>query len=149
MDDLKERLTSCSRERRATLDLSGVKCGAEGAAIVGNFLPKCWGLLKLVLSQSALLSKEAGRALSGALAANPALIYLDVSNNYDHSGGATDGPGFAQALAEGLATNSVLSELVVSNNTLCGYLDSNFQWVSELSGLIALCEAVNHVSRNS
>jgi hypothetical protein len=143
MDEVKLRLETCSRERQATLDLAGVKCGAVGAGVLATFLPKCWGLTSLLLSQSALLSKDAGNALANALATNQSLKLLDVSNNYDTSIGATDGPGFAQALAEGLAKNKSLTDVSISNNTLCGSLDSTFTWVPDMTGVIALCESIN------
>ena len=72
-------------------------------------------MVTLVLSGNALLSKEAGKALAGMLAANSVLTELDVSDNgYDSD--EDDAPGFAQELAVGLGANGAVASLDLSQN---------------------------------
>ena len=71
-----------------------------------------------------MATKEAGKALGEALAANSVLKELDVSNstwtervNYQHVLKG-DGPGFAMGLAAGVSANRALTSLNMSNNQL-------------------------------
>ena len=68
------------------------------------------------MSNNRIDTKEAGKALVGALASNTVLKELDLSNNciWDNS----DGPGFAKELAVGLSENGALETLNISNNDI-------------------------------
>jgi hypothetical protein len=71
------------------------------------------------------------------LKGNSTLKELDLSSNYCWNAGATDGPGFAQELADGIKDNGAMTSLNVSNNLLCGHWKTpNF------SGFKALGKAI-------
>ena len=77
-------------------------------------------MTSLNVSSNKLLTKEAGKALSDALA-NSTLKELDVSsNNWRRSGSAGpwmgDGSGFASELAVGLSTNGALAKFTFSGD---------------------------------
>jgi hypothetical protein len=77
-------------------------------------------LTTLILKDNKLLTPEAGKVLSGMLAANTVLKELDVSSNkweeYGQKRG--DGPGFAKELAVGISGNRALLSLNISNNSI-------------------------------
>jgi hypothetical protein len=70
-------------------------------------------LSSLSLKNNRLATKEAGKALAGALAGNSTLKELDISCN-----NTGDGPGFAQELAVGLRDNGVMTSLNLASNWL-------------------------------
>jgi hypothetical protein len=70
------------------------------------------------LSKNALLTKETGKVLGDMLKGNSILKELDVSSNYDYHAGATDGPGFAEELSDGIKDNGVLLSLSLASNNL-------------------------------
>jgi Ran GTPase-activating protein (RanGAP) involved in mRNA processing and transport len=130
--------------------------------------PGSEALLTLCLKDNKLATKEAGKALAAALAANSVLTELDVSSNSwnDHEGDKGDGVGFAQelaagikdngallvlslqsnnlgpaggkALASGLKGNQVITELNISSNNL----GTNSNYDSDTSGIIAIADAI-------
>jgi hypothetical protein len=81
-------------------------------------------LLKLLLEDNKLATKEAGKTLAEALAGNSALKELDVSSNNwrqgegEYSPWQGDGPGFAQELTVGLRDNGALLVLSLNSNSL-------------------------------
>lgn len=119
-------------------------------------------LTSLNVSKNAMLTKEAGKALAGALANNSVLRELHVSRQ----GGWRwdDGPGFAQELAIGLTTNGALTDLNISNNHLGervlpkGWTETGYNFdnskmykhtdgreqkeAREPAGVIAICDAI-------
>ena len=143
-------LVDCDLRAEQLVDL----CGAVRARGV---------LEKLHLNSNALLSKEAGKALAGMLAANTVLTDLDVSDNrYDEG----DGPGFAQELAVGLGANGALVKFTIADNGLqvdggkaladaltnnhimtelniaSNHLGRNSSWDEDMTGVIAICDAL-------
>jgi hypothetical protein len=67
-----------------------------------------------------MATKEAGKALAGALAGNLVLTVLDLSSNawYSSDGDKSDGPGLAQELAIGIKDNRALNSINLSQNGL-------------------------------
>ena len=70
------------------------------------------------MSKNALLTKEAGKVIGDMLKGNSTLKELDLSSNRDYYAGATDGPGFAQELADGIKDNGALSSVNVLFNNI-------------------------------
>jgi hypothetical protein len=66
-------------------------------------------LTSLILTDNRLLTVEAGKILSGMVAANTILTQLDVSSNRwqqnEYGPWQGNGPGFAQEFAIGLGDN--------------------------------------------
>jgi hypothetical protein len=89
----------------------------SGVTALGDVIPDMGALTKLILKDNAMLTKAAGKALASALAGNPVLTELDISDQagYRHD----DGPGFAKELAAGISDNGALSALNLSQNMLC------------------------------
>jgi hypothetical protein len=77
------------------------------------------------LSKNALLTKEAGKVIGDMLKGNSTLKELGLSSNYDYDAGATDGPGFAQELADGIKDNGALSKFVFGGDT---YRNASTGW---------------------
>jgi hypothetical protein len=75
-------------------------------------------LTTLILKDNKLLTPEAGRVLSGMLAANTVLKELDVSSNTWKERGMLkgDGAGFAKELAVGIRDNGALSTFTFSGD---------------------------------
>ena len=74
-------------------------------------------VLTLNISNNTMATKEAGKALADALAANSVLKELNVANNLDGKGffgTKTDGSAFAQELANGVSANGALVKLIMS-----------------------------------
>ena len=70
------------------------------------------------ISNNSIATKEAGKALADALAANSTLKELNVSKNLDGKHPvltATDGPGFAKKLAVGVGANGALAKFAFSS----------------------------------
>ena len=76
-------------------------------------------LSSLSLSKNALLTKDAGKVIGDMLKGNSTLKELDLSSNYSFGAGATDGPGFAQELADGIKDNGAMTSLNLSGNAIC------------------------------
>ena len=80
-------------------------------------------MASLNISFNQMATKEAGKALADALAANSTLKELDVSKNTDRGDGydfdGADGPGFAKELAIGVGANGALAKVDISRNALC------------------------------
>jgi hypothetical protein len=97
-------------------DLSCLGMDADDAIVLASELPDKGALSSLSLKNNRLATKEAGRALATALAANSVLKELDLSSNawaysdYDHV--HADGAGFAQELAVGIKDNGAISKLI-------------------------------------
>ena len=70
------------------------------------------------VSNNKMLTKDAGKALGDMLKANSVLKELNVSSNYDYLASATDGAGFATAIADGIGTSRALRSLNISNNQM-------------------------------
>ena len=74
----------------------------------------------LNISFNQMATKEAGKALADALAANSTLKELDVSKNTDRGDGygfnGADGPGFAKELAIGVSANRAMKKLTISGD---------------------------------
>jgi hypothetical protein len=127
-----DRMKKKPKENSITLDIAmreasfeGKHLGLPGAVILSSWLTKSDAVLsKLNLSNNVMLSKEAGAALSRALATNSILTELDVSHQYvdlTHADSKdqwnrSDGPGFARALAEGLITVNRRSSSITSSS---------------------------------
>jgi hypothetical protein len=77
-------------------------------------------LTTLILKDNKLLTPEAGKVLSGMLAANTVLKELDVSSNNWKARGRMkgDGPGFAKELAVGISGNGAMTSLNLASNSL-------------------------------
>ena len=79
-------------------------------------------LSSLSLKNNRLATKEAGRALATALAANSVLKELDLSSNaweYDaYDDVHADGAGFAQELAVGIKDNGAMTSLNLASNSI-------------------------------
>ena len=99
-------------------DLSGLGMDANDAVILADELPAKGALEKLLMSDNKMATKEAGKALAEALAANSVLKELDVSSNAP-GGWGLNGPGFAQELAVGLKNNGALVKFDISNSNVC------------------------------
>jgi hypothetical protein len=71
-----------------------------------------------ILKDNRLLTAEAGKILSGMVAANTVLTELDVSSNRwrlsEHHRWEGDGPRFAQEFAIGLGDNGATSTVIVN-----------------------------------
>jgi hypothetical protein len=103
-----------------------------------------------------MATREAGRALSAALAANSSIKALNLSNNNwqevvdGRSKWMGDGPGFAEELAAGVkANNGTLVKLNVSSSWLCGS-DPRGWWGERregvpLDGLAALAKSIANI----
>ena len=81
-------------------------------------VPTIRALTSLNISANSMATKEAGKALADALAANSVLKELNVANNLDGETilyTKTDGPAFAQELAIGLSTNGALETITFGN----------------------------------
>jgi hypothetical protein len=87
--------------------------GMSGVAALADAIPDMGALTKLLLKGNGLLTKDAGKALAGALAGNSVLTELDASNQAGYTW--DDGPGFAQELAVGIKDNGALTSLDISN----------------------------------
>jgi hypothetical protein len=94
------------------------RLGAEGAVMLASEIIDNKALSSLSLSKNALLTKEAGKVIGDMLKGNSTLKELDLSSNYDYDAGATDGPGFAQELADGMKDNGALSYLNLASNAI-------------------------------
>ena len=72
----------------------------------------------MLMANNMLATKEAGRALAGALAVNSVLKELDVSGNYWYSSNKDhgDGVGFAKELAVGISANGALETITFGDN---------------------------------
>ena len=73
------------------------------------------------MANNNMATKEAGKALTDALATNSTLKELDVSSNVDGEVGSytkTNGPAFAQELANGVRANGALTSLNLASNWL-------------------------------
>jgi hypothetical protein len=95
----------------------------EGIVALANVIPDMEALSVLSLKSNNIATKEAGKALAQALAANSTLKELDVSSNmwedeYGHKRG--DGPGFARELAVGIKDNGTLLSLNLASNYIGG-----------------------------
>jgi Leucine-rich repeat (LRR) protein len=108
------------------LDLSNNYLKTPFAAAFAVGLGANGALEKLLMGNNMMATKEAGKALAAALAANTTLKELDVSSNnwqeyigVGHQMG--DGPGFANELADGIKNNGVLTSLDISNNQIGEY----------------------------
>ena len=80
-------------------------------------------LVKLILANNRMASKDAGRALAEALTANSTIKEIDVSSNTwedEYGNPRGDGPGFAKELAVGVAASGALATLGISNNDIHG-----------------------------
>jgi hypothetical protein len=77
-------------------------------------------LTSIILKANRLLTPDAGKFLSGMLAANTVLKELDVSSNTWNERGRMkgDGAGFAKELAVGISDNGALTSLNLSLNNL-------------------------------
>jgi hypothetical protein len=93
---------------------------AEGVIVLTNAIKDMGALTTLILKDNKLLTREAGKVLSGMLAANTVLKELDVSSNtwMEHGRMKGDGPGFAKELAVGISGNGALTSLNLSSNNL-------------------------------
>ena len=92
-----------------------------------------------------MATKEAGKALADALAANSVLKELNVANNLDGASSTnikTNGPAFAQELANGVSANGALTSLNISDNSLGGYLFEDDEWIADMTGVKALAAAI-------
>jgi hypothetical protein len=103
-------------------------------------------LSSLNLASNAILSKESGRALAGALKTNSVLTELDVSDNQDKYGdgstkGSLDGAGFVKELAVGIKGNGTMTRLDISDNMVCG-LYSDGSGTYNGTGVAALSDMV-------
>jgi Ran GTPase-activating protein (RanGAP) involved in mRNA processing and transport len=97
------------------LDLSGKELNELDAIVIAALIRSNPRLRKLVLSENRILTKQAGQALSNALAADPVLTELDISNN-GYRG--CDSAGFAESFAGVVGSNGSLSKLDISGNSL-------------------------------
>ena len=144
-----------------SLDVSGNEIGAyyqnnrgiapvvpspEGPAAIADGLKKYAAMTKLNVSANHLLNKESGKALADALKENSTLRELDASNNYyRYESNSSDGPGFAQELAVGVAASGAITRLDLRNNNLGGRLSwnkRNREWLFDPSGITALAAAI-------
>ncbi len=102
----------------SSLDLSSRFLDHEDASVVAEYVKnnRSGALVKLVMKDNAMLTKEAGKALADMLAANSILKELDISDQagYRHD----DGPGFAKELAAGVTANSAVTSLKISGNNI-------------------------------
>lgn len=84
--------------------------------------PKAKGALtSLNISDNKMATKEAGKALADALAANSVLKELNVANTLDGESWMrtkTSGPAFAQELANGVSANRALVSIDLSQNNI-------------------------------
>ena len=121
-----------------------------GVLALANAIATMGALEKLLLDNNALATKEAGKALAEALAANSSLKELGVSDNlwdnYDDWGKIRgDGPGFARELAAGVSASRALTSLNVSSNSLGGHWvvrGCKKKWISDMTGVKALAAAI-------
>jgi hypothetical protein len=94
---------------------------------------------KLILRSNQLLTKEAGKALAGAITGNAALTELDVSGNnwreYNNGPWMGDGPGFAKELAVGIADMRALIKLDISSNNIGAEQERGLQRICVASGI--------------
>jgi Ran GTPase-activating protein (RanGAP) involved in mRNA processing and transport len=110
----------------AEANLSDKNLGVGGAIIVGAWISHKdnGAMTSLNISKNKMLTKEAGKALADAIAANSVLKELDVSDNkWSRYGDGKapwmgDGPGFAKELADGIKNNGALTSLNISSNQL-------------------------------
>jgi hypothetical protein len=124
-------------------DLSNKNLRAGGAIIVAAWIShKDKGAMtRLNLSKNGLLTQEGGRALGNMLKANTILKELDISDsgNGMHSS-QKDGPGFATAISEGLASNGALSVANCMGNAIGKEQLSKLQEIMRSKpNLISLC----------
>jgi hypothetical protein len=96
------------------LDISGCNLNASGGFHLAGVIKDMRALSVLSLKDNMLATKEGGKALAQALANNPALKELDISDNNWRDGYGNwlgDGPGFAQELTVGIKDNGALTKL--------------------------------------
>jgi Ran GTPase-activating protein (RanGAP) involved in mRNA processing and transport len=98
------------------LDLSNNQCGVDFIQAFSRGLRNNAAMHTLLLSKNNLMTKEAGKALSGILAANTSLKRLDISDNFNQCKAATDSLGFTRELSIGLISNSSLESLALAMN---------------------------------
>jgi hypothetical protein len=101
------------------LDMSCKKLGITGAIMLASEIANNETLLSLNLSKNEIISRESGKALAAALAANTVLTDLDLSSNQDDDQ-HLDGTGFAEELAVGIKDSCAISALSLSGNKLKG-----------------------------
>jgi Ran GTPase-activating protein (RanGAP) involved in mRNA processing and transport len=151
-------------------DLADYGQDMSGVIAIANVIKEMGALSSLSLKNNRLVTKEAGRALATALAANSVLKELDLSSNawaysdYDHV--HADGPGFAQELAVVIKDNGALLVLSLKSNSLragggralaeglkgnqliteLNISDNDFhknkKWEDDMSGIIALADVI-------
>lgn len=107
------------RDDDTELNLSSKGLSAGCAVLIANEVKNNTVLTSLDISANHVATKEAGKALADALAANTVLKKLNVAHNLDgYSSWTTDGPGFAQELANGIRANRVLTKLDICGNKM-------------------------------
>jgi hypothetical protein len=104
--------------------------------------------MKLILKDTAMLTKAAGKALASALAGNSVLTELDISGQAGcmHD----DGPGFAKELAAGIIDMGALLHFDISDNNI--QADGGKALMEALKGnqvITTLSIAENNLSYNS
>jgi hypothetical protein len=109
----------------------------SGIAVLADVVPGMGALTTLVLRDNKLLTPEAGKILSGMLAANTVLTELDVSHNNWREDGRMkgDGPGFAKELAVGIRVNGALVKLDISSNIIGAAQERDLQRICVASGI--------------
>ena len=97
----------------------------SGVIAISGAIPTMGALTSLNISNNKrAATKEAGKALAEMLAVNSVLKVLNVANNLDGRSSKrtkTNGPAFAQELANGVSANGAMTSLNVSNNNLTNY----------------------------
>jgi Leucine-rich repeat (LRR) protein len=117
-----------------TLDLRNKSLSHEAGLLAYAIQESgCSALKSILLSSNEVMMAPVGAAFAELLKVNMTLTTLDLAGNANfHS---ADGPGFAKAIASGLAKNSTLTELNIAHNNLT----KNGR---NLEGLTAFCKGL-------
>lgn len=117
----------------------------SGVIAICDIIPTMGALEKLLMGNNSMLTKEAGKALAGALATNSTLKKLDVSSNnwreYGHTGKwMGDGPGFAKELTDGIKNNRAIVTVNIMANKIGKEQLSKLQEIMQAHPtLVSLC----------
>ena len=126
------------------LDLSNKGLSAGCAVLVANEV-KNNGAMVSVNMMGNKISKEQFSKLQEMMQAHPALVSLcgiaDEATEANLSGLGMDADD-AAILTDELPAKGALTNLNISTNSLGGYLDANYNWIFDISGVTALAAAI-------
>ena len=102
-------------------------------------------LVKFDISDNSLCAAGA-KTLGEALKGNQVLTELNIADNrmgmkteFSHDGSDMSG---AIAICDAIPTMRALTSLDISRNSLGGYRDDEYNWISDMSGVTALAAAI-------